>query len=357
MRSEKHSEKLQRNKKIKRLLLGIGLLIFLIIGVIAGYYAYEVREFLRDVNEDTPEELRDTSEQDDYLRDLHPISFLILGLDLEDDGEATRTDSIMIATVNPQEESTKIISIPRDTLITLPGTDEMEKFNAIYPVAGVSGLIDFVEDYLTIPISFYATLNFEGLVDLVDAVGGITVDSPLSFTVQDSEETADAIVIEEGIQELNGEEALGYARMRKQDPRGDFGRQDRQREVVAAVIEELLSVNTVTNFTPILNAIRPNLQTNMSGQQIMTVATNYGNAANNIESVVLSGEAEYVYFPSYGHELYVWNPYEESLEEARRDLREHLDLEPDFSDMETEDSDEDFDEPSNETLDEDIIDE
>lgn len=336
MRSDKHVEKQQKQKRLKRLFFISGLVIFLILGVVAGYYAYEVREFLRDVNEETPEELRDTSEQDKSLSELHPISFLIIGLDAEDDGAATRTDSIMVATVNPEEESTKIISIPRDTLVTLPGSDKMEKINAVYPSSGIAGLIEFVEDYLTIPISFYATLNFEGLVDLVDAVGGITVDSPLSFTVQDSDERADAIVIEEGIQELNGEEALGYARMRKQDPRGDFGRQDRQREVIAAVIKKLLSVNSVTNFTPILNAIRPNLQTNMSGQQIITVASNYGPAANKIESVVLSGEAEYVYFPSYGHDLYVWNPYDDSLEEAQQTLRDHLDIDPLLDDPGTE---------------------
>jgi LCP family protein required for cell wall assembly len=326
MRSEKHINKAEKVKRLKGAALGLGLLIFLVIGVIAGYYANEVRVFLNDVNEETPDELRDTSEQDESLRELHPISFLILGLDAEGAGESRRSDSIMVATVNPDKESTKIISIPRDTLITLPDSTTQEKFNAVYPEVGITGLIDFVEDYLTIPISFYATLNFEGLVDLVDAVGGITVDAPFSFTVQDSEETADAIVIEEGIQELDGEEALGYARMRKQDPRGDFGRQERQREVIAAVVDELASINSVTNFTDILDAIGQNLQTNMSGQQMMTVATNYRPAANTIESVVLSGEASYEYIERYNQELYVWNPYDESLEEARSTLREHLEL-------------------------------
>lgn len=344
MRSDKHINKAEKVKRLKGVALGLGLLIFLVIGVIAGYYANEVRVFLNDVNEETPEELQDTSEQDESLRDLLPISFLILGLDAEGSGESRRSDSIMVATVNPEKESTKIMSIPRDTLITLPDSTTQEKFNAVYPEVGITGLIDFVEDYLTIPISFYATLNFEGLVDLVDAVGGITVDSPLAFTVQDSEETADAIVIEEGVQTLDGEEALGYARMRKQDPRGDFGRQERQREVIAAVVDELVSINSVANFTDILDAIRPNLQTNMSGQQMMTLAANYRPAANNIESVVLSGEASYEYIERYNQELYVWNPYDESLEEARTTLREHLELDSDTDEEDLENSDELLDE-------------
>lgn len=339
MRSDRHLKNQKKTKRLKRVALGLGLVLILTLGIIAGYYANEVRVFLSDVNEDTPEELKDTSEQDESLRELHPISFLILGLDAEGDGESRRSDSIMVATVNPEKESTKIISIPRDTLITLPDSTTQEKFNAIYPEVGMNGLIDFVQDYLTIPISFYATLNFEGLVDLVDAVGGITVDSPLSFTVQDSEETADAIVIEEGVQELDGEEALGYARMRKQDPRGDFGRQERQREVIAAVTDKVVSINSVTNFTDILDAIRLNLQTNMSGQQMVTVATNYRAAANTIESVVLSGEASYEYIERYNQDLYVWNPYEESLTEAQSTLREHLGLDSGIDAEDIEDPD------------------
>ncbi|MER2063292.1 MAG: LCP family protein [Alkalibacterium sp.] len=340
MRSDKHTNQPKKLKRLKFVSLGLGLLIFLTLGVVAGYYANEVRLFLSDVTEDTPEELRDTSEQDESLSELHPISFLIIGLDEEDMGDTRRTDTLMVATVNPEKESTKIISIPRDTLVTLPRSNILEKINAVYPEVGMTGLIRFIEDYLTIPISFYATLNFDGLVDLVDAVGGITVDAPFDFTVQDSEETADAIVIEEGIQELDGEEALGYARMRKQDPRGDFGRQERQREVIAAVVDELVSINSVTNFTSILDAIRPNLQTNLSGQQMMTIAANYRPAANTIESVVLSGEASYEYIERYNSQLYVWNPFDESLEEARSTLREHLELDSETDEEDFEDPDE-----------------
>lgn len=325
MRSDKHIKKDKRKKWIKRSLLMVSILLALIIGSAVGYYGYQVVQLLADVSEDTPEELQDTSESDETIRAKNPISILILGLD-EEDG-TRRSDSIMVATVNPKQESTKLVSIPRDTMITLPGTERNEKFNALYAIYGISGVVDYVEDYLAIPLSFYVTLNFEGLVNLVDAVGGITVDSPRSFTVQDSEENTDAIVIEEGIQELNGEEALGYARMRKQDPRGDFGRQERQRQVIEALIEELVSFGSVANFTPILNAVRPNLQTNMSGQQIMSVASNYRDAAETIESIEILGVEDYLYFPSYGQELYVYLPYEQNLMDLQAELQEHMGLE------------------------------
>ena len=138
----------------------------------------------------------------------------------------------------------------------------------------------------------------------------------------------DAIVIEEGIQELDGERALGYARMRKQDPRGDFGRQERQREVIEALADELISFRSLTNIAPILNAISPNLSTNMNPQQITAVASNYSGAAQSIESMEMTGVADYVYIPTYGQELYVWLPYEETLATIQETLREHMELDP-----------------------------
>ena len=326
MRADKHKIKEKRMTWIKRLILLFALLFAFSGGLVTGYYGQIINQFLSDVGEDAPKDPIVTEEQDQTIADLHPISILILGLDASEDGAPERSDTMMVATINPDEESVKLVSIPRDTLITLPNSDRIEKFNAVYPIYGINGLKEFVSDYLQIPIHFHATLSFQGLVDLVDAVGGITVDSPLAFTVQDSEENSSAIAIDKGIQRLDGERALGYARMRKQDPRGDFGRQERQREVIGALFDELLSFSSLTKVTPILNAIQPNLETNMSPQQIMSVATNYSSAARDLESIEMTGVADYVYVPSYGQELYFWIPYEETLASIQTTLREHLGL-------------------------------
>ncbi|GAA0491998.1 LytR family transcriptional regulator [Alkalibacterium sp. s-m-22] len=325
MQSDRQTQKEKRKLWVKRSLLTAVIALAIVVGTFSGYYGYQIVQLLADVSEDTPEELRDTSESDESIRAMHPISILALGLD--EDDVSSRSDSMMVITLNPGQESTKIVSIPRDTLITLPNSDRQEKMNALHAIYGISGVIDYIEDYLAIPLSFYVTLNFDGLVDLVDAVGGITVDSPLSFTVQDSEETLNAIEIEEGMQKLDGEQALGYARMRKQDPRGDFGRQERQRQVIEALADKLLSFGSIANLTPILNAIRPNMQTNMTGQQIMSVASNYRPAAQSVESIEIAGTEDFVYFPEYGHELYVYRPYEQSLLAVQEELQAHLELE------------------------------
>lgn len=344
MRSDKYIKKDKRRKWGWRILITVLVFLGFLTGTAVGYYGSRASQFLDRISENAPENLTDTIQQDQDLADLRPFSVLILGLDAEDG--VRRSDTMIVATVNPQEGSTKMISIPRDTLIEMPETQQQEKINAIYSRSrgDISALIDFLEDYLDIPISFYTSLDFEGLVELVDALGGVTVDSPLSFTVQDSEENMDAIEIEEGVQQLDGERALGYARMRKQDPRGDWGRQERQREVIESVLDELMSLNSVTNFHSILDAIEPNMETNLTGNQLLSIAGNYRHAANDIESLTLDGEADYVYFLHYGQEVYVWEPYEETLEEIQDELREHLELEETDSSLNEESFDAQFEE-------------
>lgn len=323
MRSEHHSRK--KNSHKKRIAFSIITVILLAIASYAVYIGVSAGRFLQDIQgEDLPETELNANEEI-VLTDRDPFSVLLLGVDLRP-GDIGRSDTIIVATVNPEEESVKLLSIPRDTLITLPETGELDKINASYAYGGVPLTVETVENYLSIPIHYYAQINMQGMVDLVDAVGGIDVDSPLEFTVQDSEENMDAIHIEEGPQHLDGEQALGYARMRKQDPAGDWGRQERQREVVTEIIDETLSISSLANFNRIFTAIGPNIETNFSGSDLWSLATNYANTARNIEILTLDGEAADYYFPSYGQEVYTWVPYEETLGEIIQEMQEHLEL-------------------------------
>lgn len=322
MRSAKHT--LQKNKRKKRLevFLSIVLLLTVGLGTVVGYYGSKVASFLDDISvadDDNDENLLQNSQQ---LENLEPFSVLILGTDIEDG--ASRSDTIIVATINPDSNDIKMISIPRDTLITMPdGTNE--KINAAYATGGVDFARQTVSDYLDIPIHFYAQLDFDGLVELVDAVGGITVDSELEFSQSDYTTPGNTINIVEGEQELDGAGALAYARMRKKDPRGDFGRQDRQQEVIIGVLNELLSFGTVTNITKVLGSVSPYLQTNATVQQMLSIATNYSSTASNVERLTLTGNASNMYFPHYGQEVYVWEADEESKEEVHEELQNHLD--------------------------------
>jgi len=323
MRSEKNQNKRKNRKRIGEIILSIAILLAIFIGGAFGYYASQVTSFLDGISEGSdqdPESLEITQQ----LEDVEPFAALVLGTDVEE-AETSRSDTIIVVTVNPEEESTKMISIPRDTIVTLPD-GRTEKINAAYATGGPQLAREMVGEYLDIPIEFYATMDFRGLVELVDAVGGVTVDSELEFTENNYMDRGNPIHIEEGVQTLNGAEALGYARMRKQDPRGDFGRQERQQEVMIEVLDELASFETVTNLNNILNAIQPYLRTNATTRQMFAIAGNYSNAVNDIEQLSLTGEARYEYFPHYGFEVYVWEAYQESLEEIQSDLQTHLEL-------------------------------
>lgn len=115
--------------------------------------------------------------------------------------------------------------------------------------------------------------------------------------------------------------------MRKTDPRGDFGRQDRQQQVVVGILEKLVSFNTIANLNNILNAISPYLSTNATSNQMLTIATNYTGAVKNIEQLSIEGYADTTFFPHYGHEVYSWHADDASLFEVQNALKAHLGLE------------------------------
>jgi LCP family protein required for cell wall assembly len=297
-----------------------------------------------DISVESPDEDPEaTIERTKRLEDLEPFSVLILGTDVEteEDRNRSRSDTIIVATINPKSSDIKMVSIPRDTLITLPD-GRMEKMNAAYATGGIMRARDQVSEFLDIPIDYYAIMDFTGLIELVDAVGGITVNSDFAFTENNYLHPGQKVEIEEGIQRLNGDEALGYARMRKKDPRGDFGRQDRQQEVIVGILDELASLNTITNFTEILNSVRPYLLTNAKADQMFAIAGNYAHTISDIEQLSINGYDDREYFPHYGFEVYVWKPYEESLLEVQNELRVHLNLEEpaDSDDEESEEENE-----------------
>jgi len=317
----KHSKKRNKNKKItKRIIFGIITFLTLLAGTGIGYYIASFGSFFNQIS-DNPEEI---STQDYRLDNAEPFSILLLGLDHASSGN--QTDTIMVATVNPEQESIDLVSIPRDTVV-YSDSGAVEKINSMYAMGGIDQITNTVEDVLEIPISFYAVANFEAVIDVVNAVEGITVDSDFSFTVQDSEENSGAIEIEEGVQELNGEEALGYARMRYQDPQGDFGRQQRQQEVISAILDELVSLNTLTNFDNILSSVSPHVKTNVTGRQSLMIAANYQNAVNNLSSLSIEGTIDSMFFPHYGFNVSVYRPDFESVENVRQKLQSHLGIE------------------------------
>ena len=272
----------------------LGFVLVTVIGV--GAYAFTIYQQSTQTLAKTYKKI---GEETKVIEETEPLTILLMGVDT---GNVERTDkwvgnsdSMILVTVNPKTKKVVMMSLERDILtkIQQPDGSVMEaKLNAAYATGGAELAISTIQKMMNIHIDRYVMVNMHGLQEMVDAVGGITVNNTLGFpiSIQD-QEPFNTISIGVGEQKLNGEEALVYSRMRYQDPEGDYGRQKRQREVIQNIVEKILSVNSVSHYQEILKALSDNMQTNIE----ITTSTipqlmGYQDSFKNIESQQLRGE-------------------------------------------------------------------
>ncbi|MBM7543310.1 LCP family protein required for cell wall assembly [Weissella beninensis] len=248
------------------------------------------------------------------LKDGKPISILLLGTDTGslDRTYTGRTDSIMVATINPKTKTTTLMSIPRDSMVSIPNSANTsfqfpQKINAAYEFPGngkghPETTISTVQKFLNIPIDFYALINMGGLKTMINKVGGIKVKSPLTFTYQPSHKAytykffkgkTSYQYAKDGINfktyhVMNGKAALAFSRMRYTDPQGDYGRQKRQRLVLTALAKESSTLSSL--LTPgFFETMTKNVQTSLSFNDLVTIASTYKIATKTIKSDHMQG--------------------------------------------------------------------
>jgi len=277
----------ENRKKKPKWLKVIGI-IFLVLLIGAGGYAFMVYKSLTDavetMHQPIEREKSDKRPKKITLDKREPFSVLMLGVD-ERSGDKGRSDTMIVLTVNPNDKSIKMLSIPRDIRTEIVGKGFEDKINHAYAFGNEEMSMATVENFLDIPLDYYIKVNMEGFKDIVDAVGGITVNSSLSFNQGGYQFT-------EGSNNLDGKAALAYVQMRKQDPNGDFGRQDRQRQIIQGVIKKGISVNSLTNFDDIFGALGKNVRTNLTFAEMKDIQKNYRDAAGNIEQMTISGNGD-----------------------------------------------------------------
>ena len=237
----------QGKKRVLKTVLAI--LLIVMVGVVAYFFkAYsDIGSTAESIyNEVSVVEMREESIEVETA--TQPISFLLLGADTgtaeEERTETGRSDTIIVCTVNPNTKTTTLLSIPRDSYAEIVGYSDVydyygdyyDKMNHAYAFGGTEMSINTVQEFLNVPIDYYVEVNFDGLVDIVDAVGGIEITSPLTFDFYGPQ------FIEGETRILTGFEALQFARMRKQDPDGDLGRQARQQMVIKAILDKALTM-------------------------------------------------------------------------------------------------------------------
>lgn len=280
----------------------------------AGIYTYQVyanvSKTLSEVNQPLK---RDASTgQSEDMKQGTPISILLMGADPRKE-ERGRSDSLMLVTLNQTEQSMKILSIPRDTYTEIVGKGVKDKINHAYAFGGVDTTVATVENFLNVPVQYYIEVNMEGFKDIVNAVGGVDVNNDLDFTYQ-------GIHFEKDTLHLNGEEALAYSRMRMLDPRGDFGRQMRQRQIMQSVVKNGTNIEILSNYGTILGAIQKNVRTNLTQDEMFKIQQNYKETRNNIEEIEVNGEGQMI------GDTWYYIVSDEVRQELSKELRGQLEL-------------------------------
>ena len=293
-------------------------------------------------------ETRDKREDDVSLSAAQPISFALLGIDsygdeLEEMGG--RSDSIIVVTINPQTKQTTLISIPRDSYTEMVNyqTDSSDEYNDkithAYAFGGTEMALNSIQEFLDVPVDYYVEINMHGLKDLVDAIGGIEITSPLTFEYNGASFKARDTVT------LQGGEALAFARMRYDDPQGDTGRQQRQQLVIKAIVDQLLNIEGISNYEAILSAVEMSMRTNLTFENLVDIQKHYSDTITSYEQSVITGEGIYM------EDIYYYYVQPEERLRISNLLREELELDQiSFDELNLSDADLQFGFGDNGTL-------
>ena len=251
-----------------------------------------------------------------------PFILYISGIDTYGEiSSVSRSDVNIIATINPKTGKVLLTHIPRDYYVQLRDTYGYKDKLTHAGVYGINKSINTIEDLLDIKIDYYTRINFNSLISLIDKIGGIDVYSEISFTPH----TNKKVYINQGMNHLNGEQALAFSRERYAYIEGDRHRGQNQEIVIEAIIKKLTTSNDIKTLKILLNELDKILQTNMDKTTINNLINNQidTNTTWTVETYNLNGfdASEYTY--SYPNQkLYVMIPDETTIEEAKVKINE-----------------------------------
>ncbi len=200
------------------------------------------------------------------------FTVLLTGVDTRSDAIDSngRSDSIMVAKVNPKTGEAAIVSIPRDAYVLSSCTGGYDKITHA-SLNGMNCLIDDVENLLGVEIDYYLTVNFFAVIDAIDAVGGIDVEVEQSFCGQDEYDNLNAYCFDAGTQHLDGAEALSYARERHSFSDGDYARARHQQQVISGFLRSLMTSGPFA-INSLLDVASQSARTNLSASQLTDLA-------------------------------------------------------------------------------------
>jgi LCP family protein required for cell wall assembly len=311
------------------------LLLALIIVTLAIYAGYLYVVGKKNLNKISAQDPKSNTIQKEESAQNKPIALVLLGLDTRSETGSMNTDVMMVAAFNPKTKTATVVSIPRDSDLNMEGY-KRHKANGYYaafymnarnieklegdqiPAYARDKTREMLAEFFNIKIDYTAVIDFKGFVDVVDALGGVKVTVDKDMRYVDTVDNTD-INLQKGEQELKGEQALGFVRYRKSNrgtaPSSDFERNERQSQVLGAIVDKLKTFSTVTKIDGILNAVGNNMKTDIPSMQIENMITTYFHInRSDIRFIPLAGtwKSPYVYLD------------DAKLQEARQALAEEL---------------------------------
>jgi len=311
-------------KRLRKRILYIFIPLFIILLAGSSYAAHLYMKAGAAADKAYEDDGREKSDLRDEIVDpkYDHVSILLLGVDENDkrkEREVSRTDAMVLATLNKTEKSVKLLSIPRDSLVYIPEVGYEDKINHAHAFGGTEATIETVENLLDIPVDYYVKLNFNAFVEVIDALGGISVEVPYEFTESNSNDEKNTIHLLPGEQVLNGEEALALARTRKKD--SDYMRGQRQLEIIDSIIDKSASIGSILKYGDVIDALGDNMSTNMSFTDMKSFFS-YASEGKDLRVEKFSLEG-YDYWPE---NIYYWQVDDEALEHTKNKLKAHLEL-------------------------------
>lgn len=290
----------------------------------------------------TEERDKPVDEKTAKLPVTEPFTVLIMGVDStlqEVKNGASNGDALILVTFNPKTLNATVLSIPRDTYVPIMCFKNQIK-NKITHSAwyGESCVERTIENFTGINIDYYVTINFKGVVGLVDAIKGIDIDVPFSFCEQNSDRAwgENQICLDKGYQHLNGEQALAFARHRKTLKTGDIQRGLDQQIVMEGIMNKLTTINSVSQVINILDVIGNSMDTNFSRSQILDfyevgkkilLASDENANTFKMQQLFLNGYGAMIYDTGMKLTLYNYVYYDSSLAAVTKAMRVNLGLE------------------------------
>ena len=296
-------------KKERRILPIVLLVLCFFASAAAGALLASSGLFDLDLKKDPIQQIDRMNFDADLIKAKDKTTILIMGVDIRKD-DVGRSDTMMIATVNPKSDTASLLSVPRDTRVRISGYG-YDKINAAFAYGGEPLAERTVENFLGINIDHYIIIDTSSFVKIIDAIGGIDIDVEKRMKYEDPWDDNGGLVIDlyPGLQHMDGKKAVTYVRYR--DSEGDIGRIKRQQQFMAACMEKIMSPSFIPRIPAVLHEIFEAVNTDMTTRQLLELAGSLKDAQENgLKTDMVPGYPLYIEGVSY------WIPDIEELQYA-----------------------------------------